>query len=373
LLRGWGIVSSAPLRFAIVGCGNISGPYGETAQAYPRVEIVGATDIDRELSAAFAERFGVIDYPSLEALLADPAVDAVVNLTSHGIHAEVTTAALAAGKHVHSEKPMAGSYAEARALVDLADALGVRLSCSPITFLGDAQQAAWSLVADGALGTVRVAYAEVNWGRIETWHPRPAPFYAIGPMADVGVYPLTYLTAIFGPARRVTAHGQVVYPDRVSTSGEPFEVGAPDFGVALIELDGGTLVRLTTSFYVAQHSKQKGIEFHGDDGSLHISSWQDFDATVELAPYGGPYEPVPVPNAFRGVDWGRALDELATAIAEQRPHRATGAHAAHVVEILDAVETSRHESRTVELTSSFPQPARPVTRTPVGTANGSRS
>jgi len=80
-----------------------------------------------------------------------------------------------------------------------------------------------------------------------------------------------------------------------------------------------------------------------------------------------------VPNAFRGVDWGRALDELAAAIAEQRPHRATGAHAAHVVEILDAVETSRHESRTVELTSSFPQPARPVTRTPVGTANGSRS
>jgi predicted dehydrogenase len=216
-------------------------------------------------------------------------------------------------------------------------------------------------------------YAEVNWGRIETWHPRPAPFYAIGPMADVGVYPLTYLTAIFGPARRVTAYGQVVYPDRLTTSGEPFTVGAPDFGVALVELADGTIVRLTTSFYVAQHSKQKGIEFHGDDGSLHISSWQDFDATVELAPYGGPYEPVPVPNAFRGVDWGRALDELATAIAEQRPHRATGAHAAHVVEILDAVETSRHESRTVELTSSFPQPARPVTRTPVGTANGSRS
>ena len=67
-------------------------------------------------------------------------------------------------------------------------------------------------------------------GAIETWHPRPAPFYAIGPMADVGVYPLTYLTAIFGPARHVTAHGQVVYPDRLTTSGEPFAVGAPDSG-----------------------------------------------------------------------------------------------------------------------------------------------
>ena len=206
---------------------------------------------------------------------------------------------------------MAGSYAEARRLVELADAKGLRLSCSPITFMGDAQEAAWSLIADGAIGNVRVVYAEVNWGRIETWHPRPAPFYAIGPMADVGVYPLTILTAMFGPARRVTAHGQIVYPDRLTISGEPFTVGAPDFGVALIELADGTLVRLTTSFYVGQQSKQNGIEFHGDTGSLFMSSWQDFDAAVELAPFGGTYEPVPVPGAFHGVDWGRALGELA--------------------------------------------------------------
>ena len=331
-------VADRPLRVGIVGCGNISGPYGATAAAYPNVEIVGATDIDRVLSAAFVERFGGTDYPSLEALIADPAIDAVVNLTSHGMHAEVTTAALEAGKHVHSEKPMAASYAEARRLVELAHAKGLRLSCSPITFMGDAQETAWSLIAGGAIGKVRVVYAEVNWGRIETWHPRPEPFYAIGPMADVGVYPLTILTAMFGPARRVTAHGQIVYPDRFTVSGEPFTVGAPDFGVALIELADGTLVRLTTSFYVGQQSKQKGIEFHGDTGSLFMSSWQDFDAAVELAPFGGAYETVPVPGAFHGVDWARALGELADAIAEERPHRAGAAHAAHVVEILDAVE-----------------------------------
>ena len=144
--------------------------------------------------------------------------------------------------------------------------------------MGDAQETAWNLIAGGAIGNVRVVYAEVNWGRIETWHPRPEPFYAIGPMADVGVYPLTILTAMFGPARRVTAHGQIVYPDRLTVSGEPFTVGAPDFGVAMIELADGTLVRLTTSFYVGQQSKQKGIEFHGDTGSLFMSSWQDFDA-----------------------------------------------------------------------------------------------
>jgi predicted dehydrogenase len=130
-----------PLRFAIVGCGNISGPYGETAKAYPNVEIAGATDVDPALSAAFVERFGGIDYPSLEALLADPMVDAVVNLTSHGVHPQVTAAALEAGKHVHSEKPMAASYAEARSLVELADTNGLRLSGSPITFTVTARSA----------------------------------------------------------------------------------------------------------------------------------------------------------------------------------------------------------------------------------------
>ena len=344
------------LRVAIVGCGNISGPYGETMSAYPDVRIAGATDVDRSLSAAFVERFGGIDYPSLDAVLGDSHVDAIVNLTSHGVHADVTTAALNAGKHVHSEKPLAASYETARSLVDLAAARRVRLSCSPITFLGEAQQTAWRLVDSGAIGAVRVAYAEVNWSRIESWHPRPEPFYGIGPLADVGVYPLTILTAMFGPARRVTAFGKIVYPDRVTTSGEPFTVRAPDFGVAMVELENGTIVRLTTSFYVGQHSKQRGIELHGDTGSLFLSSWQEFDATVELAPFGGSYEAVPVANAFRGTDWGRALGELSDAIRHNRPHRATGAHAAHIVEILDAAVVSASEGRPVDVTSSFPPP-----------------
>ena len=287
-------MANGALRVAVVGCGNISGPYGETLRAYPTIEIAGATDVDRGLSAEFVERFGGIDYPSLEELLGDGHVDAVVNLTSHGVHAKVTAAALEAGKHVHSEKPLAASYAEARSLVELADARGVRLSCSPITFMGEAQEEAWRLLAAGAIGTVRVAYAEVNWGRIETWHPRPEPFYRIGPLADVGVYPLTILTAIFGPARRVTAFGRVVLPERMTTGGEPFSVLAPDFGVAVIELEDGPIVRLTTSFYVTQASKQRGIEFHGDDGSLHLSSWQEFDAALELTLDGEPSRQVPV-------------------------------------------------------------------------------
>ena len=159
----------------MIGCGNISGAYGETIGAYPSVRIAGATDVDPALSAAFVDRFGGVDYPSLDDVLHDPAVDAIVNLTYPGVHAEVTTAALEAGKHVHSEKPLAPDYASARSLVDLAAERNLRLSCSPITFMGEAQETMRRLVDQGAIGTVRVAYAEVNWSRIESWHPRPEP------------------------------------------------------------------------------------------------------------------------------------------------------------------------------------------------------
>ncbi len=345
-----------PLRVAIVGCGNIAGAYGETIGAHPSVRIVAATDIDADASSAFVERFGGVAHASLDDVLADPAVDAIVNLTFPAAHAEVTTAALEAGKHVHSEKPLAANYPEARALVELAAARELRLACSPITFMGEAQETMWRLVADGAIGPVRVAYADVNWSRIERWHPRPEPFYRIGPFADVGVYPLTILTAMFGPASRVSAFGRVVHPDRTTTAGEPFTPGAPDFGVALVELASGVVVRLTANFYVGHHNKQKGIELHGDAGSIHISSWQEFDATVELAAFEGTYEEVPVANAFPGTDWGRALDDLSTAIESGRAHRATGEQAAHVVEILDAITTSIAEGRPVDIASSFTPP-----------------
>ena len=150
-------MSEQALRVAVIGCGNISGAYGETMSAYPTVRIAGATDVDRALSEAFVDRFGGVHYPSLDDVLGDPAVDAIVNLTYPGVHAEVTGAALVAGKHVHSEKPLAGDYPSARSLVDLADDRGLRLSCSPITFLGEAQETMWRLVDEGAIGAVRVA------------------------------------------------------------------------------------------------------------------------------------------------------------------------------------------------------------------------
>jgi predicted dehydrogenase len=315
-------------------------------------------DLEFQRAEKLAGEYGRRAYPSAEAVLADEAVDLVVNLTIHHAHTQIITQCLEAGKHVYSEKPLSLTYEEAQGLVDLARRRGLRLGCSPFTYMGEPQQTAWKVIKEGRLGPVRLVYAEVNHGRIESWHPAPGPFYEVGALFDVGVYPLTILTAMFGPARKVLGYGRVLYPDRVTKEGIPFHISTPDFVTAVLELEGGPLVRLTTNFYVSGQTKQKGIEFHGDLGSLHLGNWQRFDTSVEFAEYGQQYQPVPLlKEPYPGTEWGRGVLDMVQAIREDRPHRATGEQAAHVVEILEAIASSVASGRAVELRSSFSPPA----------------
>jgi predicted dehydrogenase len=348
-----------PRGIGIVGTGNIAGGYARDALTHPGIRLVAATDLDPARTAAFAAEHGCRAHATLDDLLADEAVDIVVNLTVHQAHYEVTKRALGAGRHVYSEKPLALSSQEARELVEMATGRGLRLGCSPSTFLGEAQQTAAGLVRAGRLGTVRAIYAEVNWGRIETWHPAPAPFFEVGVLVDVGVYPLTLVTSMLGPARSVRAWGWELEPDRVTIGGRPFRIGSPDLIVAGIELEGGAVLRLTASFYVGRPAKQTGgLEFHGDDASLALGSFQDFDATVEVGPYAGAYEPVPlVRPGYRGTAWARGVAEMAEAIDAGRPHRASAEQAAHVVDILEAAAASMREGgRAIAVSSSFRSP-----------------
>ena len=348
-----------PLGIGIVGTGNIAGGYAKDALTHPEIRLVAATDLDADRAAAFAEEHACRAHPSLDDLLADDEVDIVVNLTVHHAHYEVTKRALEAGRHVYSEKPLALRSGEARELVDLAASRGLRLGCSPSTFLGEAQQTAAAWIQSGRLGPVRAVYAEVNWGRIETWHPAPAPFFDVGVMVDVGVYPLTLVTTMLGPARSVRAWGWKLKPERVAIDGTPFRIGSPDLIVAAVELEDGAVVRLTASFYVGRPASQIGsLEFHGDDASLALGSFQDFDATVEVGAYGEAFEPVPlVRPGYRGTAWARGVADLAAAIAEDRPHRASAEQAAHVVEILESAALSMAESgRPIGIASNFTAP-----------------
>ena len=347
------------VRVGIVGCGVIGPEYAKSMRDFSHLELAGAADLDPARARALVNEHGGRAFASPDELIASEDVDVVVNLTIHHAHKDVTTRALEGGKHVFSEKPLAMTAAEARELVDLAHERGLRLGCAPVTFLNEAQQTAARVLRSGALGPVRLAYAEVNHGRIETWHPAPQPFYEVGPLMDVGVYPLTLLTAFLGPARRVTAFQTVLMPDRTTKRDLPFTVSTPDLTVAMVELASGTLVRLTTNFYVGSQTHQgSGIEFHGDRASLHLSSWFDARASVSVAGFNKTYEPVePARVPASGTRWAGGLAEMGSAMLEDRPHRATGEQAAHVVEIMEAAAESGRTGGPVELKTSFTPPA----------------
>ena len=344
------------MRVALVGCGNIAARYARTIAAEPRLELAGATDVVPGRAAEIVAEHGGIEYRTLDALLADGTVDTVVNLTAPHAHAEVSARSLEAGKHVHTEKPLALRYEEAKDLAELAVRLGLRLSAAPATLLGEAQQTAWKLVREGAIGRVRAAYAEANWGRIETWHPTPQALYAVGPLVDVGIYPLTILTAMFGPARRVLAYATRLEPERVTLDGTRFLSGAPDFTVAIVEFESEVVARLTASFWV-RAGRQRGIEFHGDSSSLYLASWAEFDSSLATSEDGEEYTPVPLlREPYRGIGWSRALADLAESLESGRSHRARADHAAHVVEVLNAIEQSARDGRAVAVVSTFDPP-----------------
>ncbi len=354
--------SAPPLRVAVVGCGNIAGAYGEAMRARPEIKILGASDVDTSRATTWTQKHGGKPYPSLDAVLADPAVEAVVNLTIQSAHVPVVTQCLEAGKHVHSEKPLAMTSVEANTLVELAKRRGLRLSCAPVTWLGEAQQTAWKLVRDGSIGTPRIVYAAVDWARIETWHPNPVPFYAAGPVFDVGVYPLALLTAWFGPVAHVTTGGGIILPERKTKNGEAFTLTTEDWLVSVLEFRNGVRARLSANFYVGEPAENRaGLEIHGDAGSV-ATAWFSAAAPVRLGKFGEKYRRVPPvrPSAGFGdwyCDWSAGVVGLWHGLRNGVPHPTGGAHAAHVVEIMEGIHRSARDGRIVQLSGAFPAPA----------------
>ena len=167
------------MNVGIVGCGVISRHYAANAKAFDSFELVACADLDPAAARGLADEHGLV-VASVEQLIADPGIDIVLNLTSPTAHVAVIRQALAAGKHVYTEKPLASSFEEAQELVAEADRLGLRIGCAPDTFLGGAYRAAQELVAAGAIGAPISAAAAMLTGGPETWHPNADFFYRAG-------------------------------------------------------------------------------------------------------------------------------------------------------------------------------------------------
>ncbi len=345
----------------IIGCGNISGTYLTAARLFPGIEVRAVADQNPAAAEARAREFGVTAM-DVDALLADPAVGIVLNLTVPGVHVAVSRQAVAAGKHVYSEKPLGVDFAEASVLAGEAAAMGVRIGCAPDTFLGGSHQAAREFLDAGKLGEPIGGTAFFMCPGHERWHPNPDFYYKKGggPVLDMGPYYITTLVNLLGPVARVAAMAPKPRPQRTITSeprnGEKIDVEVPTHVTGTLEFDGGAVVAISTSFDVPGH-KHLPIEIYGTEGSLVVPDPNGFGGEVEFLPKGGEWTGVPVERPWtEGNLRSLGLADMAAAIREDRPHRASGELALHVLEVMEALGRSAESGRFIDIETRVGRP-----------------
>lgn len=359
-----GVYMMRKVKIGIIGCGNISAAYLRTAQTFAILEVVALADIDLPRAGARALEFGVTTACSVTELLANPEVEIAVNLTTPQAHLEVSLAAIAAGKHVYTEKPMAITRAEGASILEAAQAKGVRLGCAPGTFIGGGLQTCRKLIDDGAIGKPVACSAFMMSHGAEHWHPDPAFLYQVGagPMFDMGPYYLTALTTLLGPIIRVAGTAGIQISPRIITSkpkyGEKIVVNTPDHITGTFTFANGVIGTIITSSAV-WNSTLPRIEIYGTEGTLSLPDPNSLGGPVHLCKEGSrEWTEVPLTHghADSHMMWGIGVADMAHALVSGRPHRASGDQGYHVLELMQAfLETSR-DGQYAHIASTINQP-----------------
>lgn len=361
------------LRIGIVGCGNISMAYLRNAPLFRSVEINACADINAETAKRRAAEFD-LRAMDVDALMTDPDIDLVLNLTVPAAHFDISMRALSEGKHVFTEKPLAVTADAGRQLVTAAASRGLTLGSAPDTFLGAAGRQARRLMEAGAIGTPVTGTAFMMGRGMEHWHPDPSFYYqaGAGPVMDMGPYYLTMMVNLMGPVRRVQAVATSGQSERQITaqgpkSGTSFKVGTPTSVLSLLEFDCGATVTFGASWDVYRHSNQP-IELHGTKGSLRLPDPDNFGGVVALSDHGGiwdetdtsallfgtPNWPVSAPDRANYRMLG--LADLANAVNEGRSPRASGDLALHVLETMEAILRAGESGTAQIVPGSISQP-----------------
>jgi predicted dehydrogenase len=355
------------MRVGVIGCGTVSEPYLRNMTASPALDVVACSDLAMERAEARAAQFGIPGVCTQTELLADAAIDIVVNLTVPSAHFGVTLAALNAGKHVWSEKPLAMDRSETAALLRAASDRGLRLGCAPDTVLGDGLQTCRRLLDDGAIGEPLAGAAFFMSPGPESWHPDPVFLYqpGAGPLYDVGVYYVSALVNLLGPVASVTAYGRVLYRERVIGSGphagETFAVGTDTYVSAVLRFENEALVTLISTFGVWGAELPK-VQVYGSDGVLEVPDPNTFSGPVRLNRHGEEGGLQEVPLLFDHTAGcrncrGLGVVDLAEALREGREPRASGTIAHHVLDVMQSIGESARQGRHVEVESTCERPA----------------
>ncbi|MFI0720345.1 Gfo/Idh/MocA family protein [Streptomyces sp. NPDC021224] len=350
-------MSRGPVGVALIGAGVISTQYLTALSGFPDVRVLGIADLDVERARAAAQTYGVPFAGDVASVLAIPEVEIVVNLTIPAAHAEVASAAIAAGKHVYGEKPLALAPADGAKILAEAQAAGLRVGSAPDTFLGAGLQSAARAVSAGVIGEPVSVTAVTQGPGPESWHPSPEFLfqYGAGPLFDIGPYYLTALVALFGPVGRVSATARQARAERVIGSGPKagtrFAVEVPTHVHALLDFASGPSASATFSF--DSSVPRRMIEITGTEGTLSLPDPNTFEGPLRVQAFGAQeWSELPVAGSTAGR--GMGVLDMARAIRGGEQHRASGELAQHVLELMATITASAEQHAVLPLESSAP-------------------
>ncbi|GAA3208876.1 Gfo/Idh/MocA family protein [Dactylosporangium siamense] len=351
------------LNVGVIGAGKISTAYATTFARLPGVAMTRVADLDAGRAAALAGQFEGVRSGTPEELLAADDVDLVLNLTVPQAHAAVALAAIASGKHVYGEKPLAAGTTDARGVLDAAARAGLVVGCAPDTVLGTGLQTARASVEAGDIGTPLAATAFMITPGHERWHPSPEFYYQPGggPLLDMGPYYLSALVHLLGPVRRVTGVTATPRATREVGSGPnagtvfPVEVATHVTGV--LEHTGGAVTTLMMSFDIWAGQLPR-IEVYGESGSLSVPDPNNFTGPVRLFTAATQdWADVPDRAGYRDAARGYGVADLARSLRDGTSPRASGELAFHVLDVMERLLEAAATGTSLDVASTCVVPA----------------
>lgn len=361
-MESWAInMPDKKLRVALIGCGSVSNRYLPQLKSSSLIEVVSLCDIKYERAVAQAKQFNVPNtYPNIDKMLAGVPFDMMVTTTDMQVHGELNKKALMAGKHVWSEKPMANTYAEGKALLALANSKKLRLWGAPAVVNSPQFAFMSKTIQEGKLG--RIASAHGQYGHTgPTWS---AFFYEKGggSMPDLGVYNMATLTGLLGPARSVMAMTSIVNPERTVDDKGKIKVEAEDNAHILLQHDNNVISHVMCGFnYFDPHGHEaKGqslhsIQIYGDYGNMRLIGY-DWETSGVMLDTSWTEPPKLHATESEGYEWQEGARVTGESIIKGIEPKINVEHALHVLEIIEAARKSSATGKKIMLESKFKWP-----------------
>jgi predicted dehydrogenase len=353
---------TGPVGIGLIGAGMISDTYLASLTSFPDVRVLIVGDINPVRAEAQARKHNVEKWGTPEDVLSHPDVELIVNLTIPAAHIEVASAALAAGKHVWTEKPLSVERVGARKLLDDAATAGLLVGVAPDTAYGPGLQTVRRVIERGDIGTPLSAQTVIQYPGPQMFHPNPEFLFAAGagPLFDIGPYYLTVLVHLFGPVASVAAVGSRSLATRTIETGDragtEFPVTAYTHVGMVANFARGAISQSVFSF----ESPLSRIMFEvtGTEGTLSVPDPNQLTGPVRItrpATFENMHlEPewISLPVADETFSRGAGALDLARCIRNGGTPIASGALGYHVLDIMASTQESVEQRRMVQLTST---------------------